>query len=104
MLAHNVFFTLKDPAPGAIASLLADCKSDLAKDPGVVSFHCGVREPELSRPVNVLDFQVGVHIVFKDRAAHDAYQVSPAHKRFVEANKDNWEQSRVFDTIVEPPE
>ena len=35
------------------------------------------------------------------RTAHDAYQVAPRHIQFIEENKANWAQVRVFDADVE---
>ena len=101
MLAHNVFFALKDPSEAAVASLIAACKKCLTSHPGIVFFACGRREPELNRPVNDRDFDVSLHIVFETRAAHDAYQDAPRHHTFVEENRDNWAKVRVFDSEVE---
>ena len=101
MLAHNVYFTLKDNSPSARQALVDACKKYLTVQPGIVYFACGVLEPELARDVNVRDFDVGLHIVFADRASHDAYQDDPTHIRFIEENKGNWTQVRVFDTLVE---
>ena len=100
-LAHNVFFTLRDNSPAKIQALIAACKKDLTVQPGIVYFACGKLEPELARDVNDRGFDVGLHIIFTDRAAHDAYQDDAAHLRFVAENKANWKQVRVFDTLVE---
>ena len=56
---------------------------------------------ELDRPVNVRDWDVGLHIVFKNKEAHDRYQQAERHKKFIEENKDNWKTVRVFDTTVD---
>jgi hypothetical protein len=55
---------------------------------------------DLDRPVNDRMFDVGLHVIFADRAAHDAYQVHERHIKFIEANKPTWRQVRVFDTDV----
>ena len=101
LLAHNVFFTLKDNSPAAVQRLVAACKKDLTIQPGIVYFACGPRDPGLDREVNDCGFDVGLHIVFTDRAAHDAYQDDATHIRFVAENRANWKQVRVFDTVVE---
>jgi hypothetical protein len=101
LLAHNVYFTLTDNSPEARGQLVEACKKYLTVQKGIVYFACGVLEPELARDVNVRDFDVGLHIVFADRAAHDAYQDDPTHIRFIEENKANWTKVRVFDTLVE---
>ena len=100
MHAHNVYFSLNAVTEGTIAALIADCKTYLAVQPGIVSFACGVLEAELNRPVNVRDFDVSLHIIFESKAAHDAYQVAPLHDEFVARQKDNWKTVRVFDTAV----
>lgn len=96
MLAHNVFFTLKDKSPSAREKLLADCRKYLSTHPGTIFFSCG-EVSDLDRPVNVRDWDVGLHVIFESRDAHDQYQVHPRHQEFIEANKDNWTQVRVFD-------
>jgi hypothetical protein len=51
--------------------------------PGIVHFHVGRMVPS-DRPVVEQSYQVGLNVVFRDKAAHDAYQVHPAHVEFVE--------------------
>ncbi len=100
MHAHNVYFSLNVATEEAIAALIADCKTYLAVQSGIVSFVCGVRETELNRPVNDRDFDVSLHIVFDSKAAHDAYQGAPLHNEFVARQKENWKAVRVFDTAA----
>ena len=97
MLAHNVYFTLKDQSPAAQEKLVAACRKYLANHPGTVLF-CAGTVADLDREVNDRDWQVGLHVIFKDRAAHDAYQTAPLHLQFIAENKDNWAKVRVFDT------
>ena len=101
MIAHNVYFTLKDNSPAAREKLVAACKKYLSDHPGTVAFGAGVREEGLDRDVNDKDFDVSLHIVFKDKAAHDRYQDADQHKKFIAENKDNWKKVRVFDTKLE---
>ena len=97
MVAHNVYFTLKDTSPEAQQKLVAACQKYLSNHPGTVLFAAGTLA-DLARPVNDRDWQVGLHVIFKDRAAHDAYQTAPLHLQFIAENKDNWDKVRVFDT------
>jgi len=101
MLAHNVFFTLHDPTPAAVNGLVEACHRYLKEHPGVVFFAAGARAEQLSRPVNDLDFHVALHLVFRDQATHDAYQVAESHKQFIDENQSNWKQVRVFDSVVD---
>lgn len=97
-LAHHVFFSLHDNSPVKIAELLAACQKYLVDHPGVETFEVGTLNPELKRPVNDVTYDVSLHVVFTDRAAHDAYQVAPRHNRFIDEQKPNWKQVRVFDS------
>lgn len=101
MLSHDVFFTLIDSSPSAAARLISSCQSNLRDHPGVLFFSAGSREPDLDRDVNDSEFHVALHVVFEDRATHDAYQDAPEHHAFIEENKDNWGSVRVFDSVVE---
>ncbi len=55
------------------------------------------------RPVNDRDFDIALQTVFRDRAAHDAYQVAPRHKQFIAENSAMWAKVRVFDADVSGP-
>ena len=100
MLVHNVFFSLHDASDAGKAKLVAACKKYLTDHAGTVFFACGTRELELDRPVNDLDFDVGLHIVFRTKADHDGYQAAPRHDQFIAENKDNWKKVRVFDSVM----
>jgi hypothetical protein len=100
LLAHNVYFTLKDRSPAARQRLLDACRKYLSGHAGTVFFAAGTRDEGLNRPVNDRDFDVGLHVVFQDRAAHDAYQVAELHQQFIRENQDNWARVRVFDSLV----
>ena len=100
MLAHNVFFSLKDNSDAAKERLVAACKKYLSGHPGTLFFAAGTLAQDLKRPVNDLDFDVGLHLVFKDKAAHDQYMKHERHLKFIEENKPNWKKVRVFDSYV----
>jgi hypothetical protein len=103
MLSHNVFFTLKDPSSENIRKLTDDCHRFLSSHDGIVFYAAGTLTPDLTRPVNDREFHVALHVVFRDRASHDAYQDAPKHLEFIAANKDTWAQVRVFDSDVSQP-
>lgn len=101
VLAHDVFFTLNDASDAAKARLVEACRKYLSGHEGTVSFSVGVLVAEHARPVNDRDFDVALHVYFKDKAAHDKYQEHPRHKQFIEENQANWKKVRVFDSWVE---
>jgi len=99
-VAHNVFFKLADSAPERVEALVAACRTHLNVQPGIAFFAAGHLCADLTRPVNDLDWDVALHLVFVDRAAHDAYQTDPTHQRFIDENKATWAKVRVFDSTV----
>ncbi len=99
-LAHNVFFTLKDASDKAIETLIRDCYTYLKDHPGIIYFSAGRLVSGHNRDVNVSDFQVGLHVVFAAKSYHDQYQDAEKHKIFMDRNKANWAQVRVFDTYI----
>ncbi len=99
-LVHDVYFTLKDNSPQAKKKLVDACCKYLKKHPGVQYFSAGVRAEDLKREVNDTDWDVALHLVFVNKAAHDKYQDDPQHKQFIDENRDNWKKVRVFDAYV----
>ncbi len=100
MLAHNVYFTLNENTPQQRQRLTEECYAYLKDHAGIVFFAAGIRAEGLNRPVNVVDFDVSLHVVFDSQKAHDDYQASPKHLEFVHRNKNNWKQVRVLDSLV----
>lgn len=97
-IGHMVYFKLKDASPAARTKLVAACDKYLKDHPGTLFYAAGVLAPEFAREVNDRDWDVALHLVFKDKAAHDAYQDHPRHLKFIEENKDTWAKVRVFDS------
>jgi hypothetical protein len=100
MLSHDVYFTLTDNSPEATAKLIAACKKYLSGHPGTIWFAAGLRGDEFQRDVNDRGFDVALHLVFKNKAAHDQYSKAERHMKFIEENKANWKTVRVFDSYV----
>lgn len=100
MLSHNVFFKLNESDDASREALINACHKLLSGHPGVVFYAAGSLAGEFDRGVNVRDFDVALHLVFADRAAHDAYQEHPRHNQFIEENRETWAEVRVFDSWV----
>jgi hypothetical protein len=60
----------------------------------------GTRAEEFKRDVNAVDYDVALHMVFKDKAAHDTYQDHPRHVEFIKKNKHLWKSVRVYDSYL----
>ena len=99
-LVHDVYFTLNDNSETARSKLVEDCYKYLSSHPGIVFFAAGQIVESHQRDVNVRDWQVSLHIVFKNKDYHDQYQQAPDHHKFIEQNKDNWKSVRVFDSFI----
>lgn len=100
-LAHDVYFSLNDASAAARSELTAACRKYLTGHEGTLAFSVGTLAADLARPVNDRNFDVALHLTFKSRAAHDAYQEHPRHKQFIAEQQKNWRKVRVFDSLVE---
>jgi ABC-type sugar transport system substrate-binding protein len=99
-IGHMVYFTLKDNSADAKKKLVEACKKYLKEHDGVVLFAAGTRAEDFKREVNDVEWDVALHLIFKNKAAHDKYQDAAMHKQFIEENKDNWKKVRVFDSEI----
>ena len=99
-LVHDVYFTLNDDSEAVRAKLVKDCYKYLSKNPGIVFFAAGELVESHERDVNIRDWDVSLHIVFKSKTYHDQYQKAPDHYKFIDENKDNWKSVRVFDSFI----
>lgn len=100
MLAHTVYFTLKDNSAENTLKLVSACQKYLSDHAGTIFYGAGTRGEEFQRDVNVQDYDVALVIVFTGKEAHDAYQVSEKHQAFIAENRDNWKSVCVYDSYV----
>ena len=98
MIGHMVYFKLKDATPEGRQKLVDACDKYLADHDGVVFYSAGVVGEEFKRDVNDRDWDVALHLVFADKAAHDKYAVHKEHLKFIDENKATWAKVRVFDS------
>jgi len=96
MFAHHVYFTLADSSPAEQDRFLASCRQHLDGHEGLEFFGVG-KQADVAAPANVRDFHVGMAMVFRDRAAHDAYVEHSRHQQFLDENESGWTDVRVFD-------
>ncbi len=87
MLAHNVFFKLKDNSQEAAEKLISEARKYLSGHPGEAFFAVGTLNTELDREVNDMNFDIALHVVFESKQAQDAYQVHERHLEFIANNK-----------------
>jgi hypothetical protein len=98
MLIHSVYFWLKtDLTPAQRASFRSEVRK-LAAVRTVEKIYVGLPASIRVRAVTDRSFDVALTIIFRDGAAHDAYQVDPIHLAFVEKNQSLWTRVQVFDS------
>src|SRR5262245_8357105 len=97
LLRHDVYFTLREDTPEARAALCEACRR-LGSLDGVLELSVGPRVEELDRPVNDQSFDLALHVLFRDRTAHDRYQVAPEHQALLAEWSPRFEAVRVFDS------
>ena len=101
-VGHMVFFELKDKSPEAKKKLVDACYKYLKNHDGVLYFSAGPRAEDQKEPVSATDWDVALHIVFKDSAALKKYIAHPEHVKFVSENKDSWKGVKVYDSHLDP--
>jgi hypothetical protein len=98
MLVHSVYFWLKPGTSDADRAQFRAEVEKLAAIRTIETIHVGIPASIAEREVTDRSFDVALTIVFKDGAAHDAYQVDPIHLAFVEGNREAWTRVQVFDS------
>ncbi|MDR3633987.1 MAG: Dabb family protein [Isosphaeraceae bacterium] len=101
-LAHMVFFALKDHSPESRKAFAASCEKYLKDIEGSVYFSVGIIAEDVEEPVSVKDWDVALHVVFRDKETKAKYLEHPQHKEFVEANRAQFAKVRVFDSYLVP--
>jgi hypothetical protein len=99
MFTHIVLFWLKPETPAdAKAALVADCEALLKKIPTVRQLFTGL--PAMT-PRDVVDnsYDVGLCVIYDDKAGHDVYQEHPLHKEFIARNKAHWQRVQIYDFV-----
>jgi len=98
MLIHAVFFWLKSDLTLAERTRFPLEVKKLAAIKTIDRIYVGPPAKLAERSVTERSFDLALTIVFKDGAAHDAYQVDPIHLAFVEGNKHLWTRVTVYDS------
>jgi Stress responsive A/B Barrel Domain len=97
MLTHIVLFWLNENAPpNERESTLADCDELLKRVPTVREIHTG-KPIGSSRPVVDSTYDIGLCVMFNDRAGHDVYQDHPLHQQFLAKHRQHWKKVVIYD-------
>ena len=96
-MIHSVYFYLKPDLSEAQKADFLKAVESLRAIKSVDKAYIGTPAAVPARPVVDSSFSYGLTVVFKDVAAHNAYQVDPIHLRFVENNKSLWTKVQIYD-------
>lgn len=100
MLVHTVFFWLRSDLTSAEREAFrTEGLEGLRPIPSVSSLHIGTPAPIPTRPVVDASYSFGLTVLFTDVAAHDAYQVDPLHKAFINRFRTYWERVQIYDAL-----
>jgi hypothetical protein len=95
MFVHSVYFWLKtDLSDGDRQAFEAGLDTLLSIDT-IERFYRGA-PADTDRPVIDRSYSVGIVVVFRDKAGHDAYQAHPRHDEFRACAK-YWEKVLIYD-------
>jgi hypothetical protein len=99
MLIHSVFFWLKPETTAAQHEAMHDGLESLRGITSVEALYIGVPAVMPARPVRESSYVWSLTVVFKDIAAHDAYQIDPLHEAFNQNFRPLWSRVQVYDAI-----
>jgi len=97
MFVHAVYFWLK---PELTPAQRAEFQAGVETLKGIASTEAVYIGPpaETRRPVVDRTYTLALVVLLKDLAAHDAYQVDPIHKAFVENFASYWDKVVIYDS------
>jgi hypothetical protein len=99
MLAHHVFFWLKNPRSKADLDKLIEGLNSLKKIETVRQSHIGIPADTEKRAVIDSSYSVSELFFFDNIAGEKAYQDHPIHQKFVENYSPLWEKVVVYDSV-----
>ena len=98
MLTHIVLFWLKPELNADQRSAFRTGLESLRQVNAIESVYIGTPAKVPERPIIDRSYAYCLTIVFKDVAAHDAYQIHPIHKAFVQTCQQYWTRVQIYDS------
>lgn len=96
MLVHSVYFWLRgDLTPEQVLAFRGGLES-LREVPSVSDLYVGTPAPT-DRPVIDRTYSFALVVMLRGMPEHDAYQVHPVHKAFVEQFSAYWDRVLIYD-------
>lgn len=97
-MIHQVYFWLKNPDKD-LKSFTKGCK-ELIKIDSIKKAHIGMPASTEKREVVDNSFHVSLTVYFDSIEDHNAYQIDPNHKTFIQLHEDKWEKVQVYDSKI----
>jgi hypothetical protein len=99
MLVHTVYFWLKPNLSEENLEFFFKEVKTLKSIPSVIGFYCGKPASTPPRPVLDQSYDCGLTVILEDIAGHDAYQIDPIHKDFIEKCSPLWDKVKIYDAV-----
>ena len=96
MLIHTVYFWLKPTLDPERRAAFRNGVDSLRTIPCAEAVYVGT-PAATDRPVIDKSYDIGLTVILSDMAAHDAYQIDPIHRRFVDEFGGDWERVVIYD-------
>ena len=96
MLIHSVYFWLKPELSSAQVEKFKKGLDSLAAIAAVDKVYIGV-PATTRRPSIDSSYSYALVLLFKDLAAHDAYQIDPIHVAFNDSCREFWTRVQIYD-------
>jgi hypothetical protein len=97
MLVHTVYFWLKPELTAQQRAEFRKGVESLGTIKAVDKIYVGTPAKTEKRPIIDDSYSLGLTVLCKDLAAHDAYQVDPIHRVFVDKFKTYWNRVQIYD-------
>jgi len=99
MLIHTVFFWLKSETSDAQREAMRLGLESLRNIRSADALYFGTAAVMEPRSVRDSSYAFGLTVVFKNKAAHDAYQIDPLHEAFNQNFRPLWARIQVYDML-----
>lgn len=97
MLVHTVIFWLRPELNSEQRDEFLQGLESLRGITSIEALYLGTPAQTGERPVIDSSYDYCLTVLLSDLAAHDAYQVDPLHKAFLERFASYWKQVRIID-------
>jgi Stress responsive A/B Barrel Domain len=97
MLVHTVYFWLKPDLTTAQRDEFRHGVESLGVIKAINTIYVGTPADVPDRPIVDRSYSFALTVVCQDVAAHNAYQIDPIHRAFVERFKPFWTRVQIYD-------